>query len=127
MLVMLLPSSLGTRDESRECAVLASRGCKRYAGITPLHTSYPTQPHERVHSECAGYTPPPRFSIDAEKGLYHLPNDQDKGPYWISSPIYINALTRKIDGENWGRLLEFKDPGRQAERMSLSNGNARRR
>lgn len=46
-----------------------------------------------------------------ERGVwFEPPDDPDKGPQWICSPLHVTAMTRDVDGESWGRLLEFHDP-----------------
>ncbi len=43
-----------------------------------------------------------------EKGVWHQ-STQESDPLWLSSPIFIDALTRDASSESWGRLLTFTD------------------
>lgn len=46
----------------------------------------------------------------SENGLYALDQKGEGENIFICSRLEISAATRNRDGENWGRLLEFKDP-----------------
>ncbi|MDQ3651547.1 MAG: DUF927 domain-containing protein [Acidobacteriota bacterium] len=46
----------------------------------------------------------------AENGVYAVDQTGDKEDVFICSSLSIVAATRNQDGEDWGRLLEFKDP-----------------
>jgi len=59
----------------------------------------------------------PRFEV-RDDGVYHLGVSYSKtkrayepdAPLWLCSRLEVTASTRDASGENWGRLLEFKDP-----------------
>src|SRR3569623_1046175 len=59
----------------------------------------------------------PRFEV-RDDGVYHLGVSYNKtkrayepdAPLWLCSRLEVTASTRDASGENWGRLLEFKDP-----------------
>lgn len=57
-----------------------------------------------------------------ESGVYYF--DLEKGStdfkrLWICSQLYIPAYTRDERGENWGRLLEFKDRDGSEHRWAM--------
>lgn len=67
------------------------------------------------------------FTVD-EKGVFAT--DVEAGDRtWVCSPLYIEADTRDGNGDNWGRLLRFKDAdGREhkwAMPMSLLSGDGK--
>lgn len=63
-------------------------------------------------------TPGTGFKVD-ERGVWFEPLDgPDKGPQWISSPLHVTAMTRDVNGESWGRLLEFRDPDDRPHRWA---------
>lgn len=44
-------------------------------------------------------------------GALLFADPDDDGPtVWVSSSLHVTALTRNERGEEWGRLLEFRDP-----------------
>ncbi len=43
-----------------------------------------------------------------EKGVWYQ-QAKDADPKWLSSPVFVEALTRNASGRSWGRLLTFKD------------------
>ena len=53
----------------------------------------------------------------------HTRQREPRQPQWICSPLEIAARTRDVNGEHWGRLLEFTDadgtPHRWAMPMSM--------
>lgn len=53
----------------------------------------------------------PRFEVN-EHGVYCIKLDkkgQETDPKLICSPLKITAITRDLNSQNWGRLLEFRD------------------
>ena len=45
-----------------------------------------------------------------ERGLiYTDPHNDNASPIWICSKLDVTSMTHDQDGENWGRVLEFKD------------------
>ena len=53
------------------------------------------------------------FKIKESGVWYHppgAPDDDLRSPIWICSPLEVTAVTRNTQGENWGRLVEFRDP-----------------
>lgn len=57
------------------------------------------------------------FRVD-EKGVwYQSPTDAE--PLWLSSPIFIEALTRDASSQSWGRLLTFKDQDTVRKQWSM--------
>lgn len=68
----------------------------------------------------------PRFESRPD-GLFYLGMHYDKQshqfeaapPLWIASPLEVTARTRDASGENWGRLLEFKDPDGVLHRWAM--------
>ncbi|MBL0318570.1 MAG: DUF927 domain-containing protein [Alphaproteobacteria bacterium] len=50
----------------------------------------------------------PRGFFMRKDGLYYQQNEDTS--YWICSPLYVKAHVREETGENWGKLLEWKDP-----------------
>ena len=57
------------------------------------------------------------FKID-EKGVWHQCHSE-KDATWLSSPIFVEALTRDIHSQAWGRLLVFKDQDQAAKKWSM--------
>lgn len=53
-----------------------------------------------------------RFRMGLRNGVHHVSQDEDgeKEYEFICSPLYIKANTRDVEGDSWGRLLEWKDP-----------------
>jgi len=52
----------------------------------------------------------PRGYALKDGGLWFADPDDDGPPVWVSSSLEVTALTRNERGEEWGRLLEFRDP-----------------
>lgn len=54
-------------------------------------------------------------------GVYHQKStkDGDVVPIRVCAPLRITALTRDSNDENWGRLLEFKDPDGNHHRRAI--------
>jgi putative DNA primase/helicase len=57
------------------------------------------------------------FEIN-ERGLWYR-SIKDTDPHWLSSPIYVEALTRDAESQSWGRLLTFKDQDGIAKSWSM--------
>lgn len=68
----------------------------------------------------------PRFESRPD-GLFYLGMHYNKQshqfeaapPLWVASPLEVTARTRDASGENWGRLLEFKDPDGALHRWAM--------
>ncbi|WP_130537650.1 DUF927 domain-containing protein [Thiomicrorhabdus indica] len=55
-----------------------------------------------------------------ESGLtYTDPNNENASPIWICSKLDVSAMTRDHHGENWGRVLEFRDKENRAKRWVM--------
>lgn len=50
------------------------------------------------------------FSVSDDVGVYFSPPDGKDSRHWVCSPLYVTAMARNAEGEEWGRLLEFPDP-----------------
>ena len=63
---------------------------------------------------------PPGFSL-APTGIYHEVATKDGSTFdnWVCSPLKITALTRDINGESWGRLIELIDKDAKTHRFAL--------
>ena len=67
--------------------------------------------------------------IEKEGGVYFQEEQQDGGIElrWLCSPLRVLALTRDVEGQEWGRLLEVIDPDgvthRWAMPMTMLAGN----
>ena len=63
---------------------------------------------------------PRGFEIE-ESGLYFRDTDEDGKTrrYWICSPLRVIAETRDESGNNWGRLIEFKNNDGQVQRWAM--------
>lgn len=51
------------------------------------------------------------FRLD-DRGVWYLPKDAEgnaKKPIWLSSPFQVTAISRAMDGNGWGFLVEFPD------------------
>lgn len=46
----------------------------------------------------------------ADSGVWYTPDEEGATDQWVCSTLHITAATRDNDGNEWGRLLEFKDP-----------------
>lgn len=57
------------------------------------------------------------FSVN-DKGVW-FQSAQDADPTWLSSPVYIEAMTRDDQSQSWGRLLTFKDPDSTSKSWSM--------
>lgn len=86
------------------------------AGVWPDSTGAPADPGEEPGTGVAGVAAlPPGFEMK-EDGLWYQPQPKDgeeedpPKPVWVCSRLEVTAMTRTADGEEWGRLLEFKDP-----------------
>lgn len=84
--------------------------------------------------------PPPALDVQGlpmgfflgDKGIYHrrptAPAESDKtggaGPpsLWICPPVAVLAVTRNADGEEFGRLVEFRDLDDKLKRIVISDG-----
>lgn len=54
---------------------------------------------------------PEGFEVD-DDGVWHLSQPKPNAPLertWLSSPLWVTAITRDREGENFGRRLEFPD------------------
>lgn len=75
------------------------------------------QPGERREAQAPGAAMLDRFTVDAA-GVWFTEHDSDgrpKSPLWVCSRLEVPALTRNIDGQGWGYLLEFADPAGTAK------------
>ncbi|RTR38602.1 DUF927 domain-containing protein [Shewanella canadensis] len=63
---------------------------------------------------------PPGFSLNPT-GIYHEVTTKDGSTFdnWVCSPLKITALTRDINGESWGRLIELIDKDATTHRFAL--------
>ena len=57
------------------------------------------------------------FKID-DKGVW-FQSAKEADPQWLSSPIFIDALTRDASSQSWGRLLIFKDQDQITKHWSM--------
>ena len=63
-------------------------------------------------------TPGTGFRVAKNGVWFESPDDADKPAQWICSPLHVTAMTRDVDGESWGRLLEFEDPDGRVHRWA---------
>ena len=64
---------------------------------------------------------PDRFAVN-DDGVWFLENDKDgrpKSPLRVCSRLAVPALTRDIDGQGWGYLLEFDDPAGKPRQWAM--------
>jgi putative DNA primase/helicase len=56
-----------------------------------------------------------------ENGIYFRTEDKDGNPewHWLCSPLKVLALTREGDNQEWGRLVEVRDPDGNAHRWAM--------
>lgn len=57
------------------------------------------------------------FRVD-EKGVWYQ-GGSDGEPIWLSSPIFVEALTRDASSQAWGRLLTLKDQDSVRKQWSM--------
>lgn len=67
------------------------------------------------------------FALNKE-GLYHVSIDETKiKPLMlVSAPLRILADTRDINGDNWGRILEFRDKDGKLQQFTMKMQDLRR-
>lgn len=57
------------------------------------------------------------FTVN-DKGVWYQ-SAHDADPRWLSSPVYIEAMSRDFQNQSWGRLLTFKDPDNTSKSWSM--------
>ncbi len=61
-----------------------------------------------------------RFTVN-DDGVWFLEHDNEgrpKSPVWVCTRLEVPALTRDVDGQGWGYLLEFTDPASNAKQWA---------
>jgi putative DNA primase/helicase len=62
-----------------------------------------------------------RFTAN-DDGVFYTdfdPEGNSKSPVWVCSRLNVPALTRDVDGQGWGYLLEFNDPAGNARQWAM--------
>ena len=56
-----------------------------------------------------------------DKGIFFRTEDKDGNPewHWLCSPLKVLALTREGDDQEWGRLVEVRDPDGNVHRWAM--------
>lgn len=81
-------------------ARLAKIDCKKdFANVIDLAAKICGIPANDTHESC--------FELN-EKGIW-FQSSKESTPQWLSSPIFVEALTRDSSNQSWGRLLTLKD------------------
>lgn len=65
------------------------------------------------------------FVSNEKRGVVWVPASEDgkpASPTWVSTFIDVTAMTRNRDGQEWGRLLEWKDSDRRAHSYAMPQG-----
>ncbi len=76
---------------------------------------------ERREAPAASAAALDRFTVD-DAGVWYTEHDSDgraKPPLWVCSRLEVPALTRDIDGQGWGYLLEFGNPDGVAKQWAM--------
>ncbi len=71
----------------------------------------PTKPRAKSGAADPAQAGRPHFTADDDGVWWHeLDKDGSSGPpFWVCPPLEVRAYLRDIAGENWGRLLVFRD------------------